>query len=239
MKKTSQLILNLFVLILMVLNPLSSFASSTVQAQTISDAKTAATVDITANKVWQGGPKEKPELWFLLMRENADKELEPVPSILPKQITEPENTVTWYGLPKYYPNGTEIVYKVHEGIWDALKEKFHEGAPEGYTPTQSQDGLTLYNVFNKQEIITPIETTPPLFEPIKKTETPIVTPEPTEPTSTAEPTEPTSTAEPTEPAETAEPTKPTVTATPTEPAVTPEPTKPTEIPQPKQPSLIP
>lgn len=71
MKKSLQLLLNLFVLVLLILNPLSSFASTAVYAQTISDAKSAATVDITAGKVWDGGPEEKPELWFMLMREGA------------------------------------------------------------------------------------------------------------------------------------------------------------------------
>lgn len=222
MKKSLQLLLNLFVLVLLILNPLSSFASTAVYAQTISDAKSAATVDITAGKVWDGGPEEKPELWFMLMREGAGG-LEEVPGILPKPITATQRIVSWFGLPKYNAAGAEIIYKVREGIWDPIEEKFEQGIPEGYRAVYSLDELTIRNIFIEDEIQPPVETPPPAFEPvIKETETPVTTPEPTE-----EPTDPVE--EPMDPVE--EPTDPTEEpADPTEPidlpVITPEPDDP-------------
>ncbi len=216
MKKSRQIILNLFVLILMLLNPLSSFASTTVRAQSISDAKSVATVDITAGKIWEGGPDEKPELWFMLMREGAGG-LEKVPGILPKQITATQRTVSWFGLPKYDADGVEISYKVREGIWNPIEEKFEQGIPEGYRAVYSLDELTIRNIFIEDEVQPPVETPPPAFEPIiKEIETPVPPAVPTE-----EPTDPVE--EPIDPTEepTTDPLEPIEL-----PVITPEPYKP-------------
>ncbi len=174
MRKSRQIVLNLIVLILMVLNPLSSFSSTAVYAQSISDSNSAATVDVIARKLWQGGPEEKPELWFRLMFEEGE-DLEVVPGVLPKEITDTENEVTWFSLPKYNAEGTEIIYKVQEGIWDYLEEEFEEGVPEGYRARYSFDGLTIRNIFIEDEV------QPPALDPvIRETEIPVTTPEPPE-----------------------------------------------------------
>jgi len=196
MRKTSQIVLNILVLILMVLNPLSSYSNLAVQAQSISDSNSATTVDIIARKFWEGGPDEKPELWFRLMFEDNDELLE-VPGVLPKQITDSESIVTWYTLPKYNADGTEIIYRVQEGIWDPLEEEFEAGIPEGYLAISSFDGLTIRNIFIEDENQPPADTTPPAIEP-KETEPPLSTPEP--PEEPAEPIElPVITPEPEEP----------------------------------------
>ena len=59
MKKYRQTILNLFILVLLVLNPLASFAPRAVEAQSIGNEK-SSTMDVTASHFWQGGPAEKP-----------------------------------------------------------------------------------------------------------------------------------------------------------------------------------
>lgn len=86
MKKSKALLLNIFMLIIMVISPLASFAPVPTHAQMIGSEKNDTLIDITAKKNWQGGPEEKPELWFQLMQANG-KELEPVPGLLPLEIT--------------------------------------------------------------------------------------------------------------------------------------------------------
>ena len=178
MKKSRQIILNLIVLILMVLNPLSSYSNAAVQAQSISDSKSIATVDVIARIIWEGGPELKPELWLRLMRQDGDM-LEEVPGILPKQITVAESTASWFGLPKYNADGHEFIYMIQQGIWDAYRDEFKAGIPEGYLAVSSFDGLTIRNIYMAHESQPPADTTPPAIEP-KETEPPVTDPEPIE-----------------------------------------------------------
>lgn len=180
MNKSSRLIINVLILILLLLNPLSSFAATAVEAQSIGSEKTLATVDITANIKWQGGPEQKPDLWLLLNRE-IDGSVKEVPGILPKQVSKATGPVTWYGLPKYASDGTEIDYSVSQGLWDAIRQKFTEIEPQGYQAFLSPDGLIITNIYIEREIILPVETDEPVLEPVvEETEPPASTPEPPE-----------------------------------------------------------
>ena len=114
MKSYRQTLINILVLVLLILNPLLGFVTSSVEAQFISNEK-SATIDIHAKKVWKGGPEQKPDLWFLLMYEK-DGVRTPVTDVLPKKITKANTEVIWYGMPKYDQEEKEIVYSVNEGI---------------------------------------------------------------------------------------------------------------------------
>ena len=234
MKRTFKLVLNLFMLLLLILNPLSDLSRTAVIAhviaQSISDSKASATVDVTATKYWQGGPEEKPELWFLLMR-HTDGDVERVPGVLPKLINQNATPVTWFELPKYYPNGDEIEYFVQEGVWDAIYQEFKEGVPEGYKAVKSLDGLTIWNVF-EEELLPPEDPEEPVFEPIiigpepiddptDPVDLPIEGPDPEAPrVEVPEPVDPIK-----DPVETPEPVDPVM-----DPVETPEPDNPIEDP---------
>ena len=201
MNKSSRLIINVLVLMLLLLNPLSSFAATAVEAQSIGSEKSLATVDLTANIKWQGGPEQKPTLWLLLNRK-IDGNVEEVPGILPKEVSSVTGPVTWYGLPKYASSGTEIDYRVSQGIWDAIRQKFTEIEPQGYQAFLSPNGLTITNIYIEREIILPVETDEPVLEPvIKETEPPASTPEPPEDLSepVEQPEEPIDLEDPIEP----------------------------------------
>ncbi len=201
MNKSSRLIINVLVLILLLLNPLSSFAATAVEAQSIGSEKSLATVDLTANIKWQGGPEQKPTLWLLLNRK-IDGNVEEVPGILPKEVSSVTGPVTWYGLPKYASSGTEIDYRVSQGIWDAIRQRFTEIEPQGYQAFLSPDGLIITNIYIEREIILPVETDEPVLEPvIKETEPPASTPEPPEDLSepVEQPEEPIDLEDPIEP----------------------------------------
>jgi len=236
MKSYRQTLINILVLVLLILNPLLGFVTSSVEAQFISNEK-SATIDIHAKKVWKGGPEQKPDLWFLLMHEK-DGVRTPVTDVLPKKITKANTEVIWYGMPKYDQEEKEIVYSVNEGIWDELHLKFTEQVPQGYVASKSFDGLTIWNTFIKEEtppdptigpILQPIKTEIPPTETAEPTEPPVITPDPTGPVlATPKPTDP--------PVETPKPTDPPVeTPKPTDPPVeTPDPTEPpVETPLPK------
>ena len=224
MKRISQIALNLFVLILMVLNPLSSYGGRYAIAQSISDMKSDDTVDIIASKIWEGGPDVKPDIWFMLMRQNGAA-LEEVPGIMPKKITNGQSVANWTGLPKYNADGSEIVYTVREGFYNPLSGAFIQGAPQGYQAAYGLGGFVITNTYIGDDLEPPVEPEEPIDPTEKPVETVVPTEEPADPIEpTAMPTE--ETVAPTEPVfETPDPVEPTEP-----PAETPDPVKPTEPP---------
>lgn len=89
-------------------------------------------IDVTATKVWVGGPSPRPTVSFQLYRNISGGEMMPVgdPKDLPDGITE----VTWEDMPKTDPVGNMYTYTVKE-----------IGVPENYEKVES--GLTVTNTY--------------------------------------------------------------------------------------------
>ncbi|SFE54742.1 Cna B-type domain-containing protein [Peptostreptococcus sp. D1] len=110
---------------------------------------TKESTDITAIKRWEGGPSEKPTIWFKLYRKvEGETEVKPVEKIAEEALLDGKASVTWKSLPKTDDNGKEYIYSVKEG---ELKEgEFIEKAPDNYIKTEN--GLTVTNKYYSPKI---------------------------------------------------------------------------------------
>ncbi|MGT2754554.1 Cna B-type domain-containing protein [Streptococcus ovis] len=104
--------------------------------------------DITATKKWEGGPSEKPTVWFKLYRNIEGEEAKPVEGLFEQPLHNGDTSVTWRGLPKTNDEGKEYIYSVKEG---ELKDGvFTEKAPKNYIKTEN--GLTVTNKYCSPKI---------------------------------------------------------------------------------------
>ena len=116
------------------------------QSVTITN-KQSENMSVTATKTWEGGPAEKPDIWFQLIRVNDDNTETKVGD--PRQVVD--NFVTWNQadeglaelLLRYDENGQEYSYKVQEV--DAAGNDF---TPENYTKVET--GLNVTNTYSKK-----------------------------------------------------------------------------------------
>jgi pilin isopeptide linkage protein len=97
---------------------------------------------VTANKVWQGGPSDRPDVWFKLYRNIEDGPVEEVPAAEAPIKHLPNGTfdATWTDLLKEDINANPYYYSVREV--DASGADF---VPEGYEKTEN--GLTVTNKY--------------------------------------------------------------------------------------------
>ncbi|WP_051317733.1 Cna B-type domain-containing protein [Atopobium sp. oral taxon 810] len=109
--------------------------------------KQTENMSVTATKTWEGGPTEKPDIWFQLIRVNPDDTETKIGN--PKKVEG--SSVTWdqadQGLAelllRYDANGQEYSYKVQEV--DAAGNDF---TPENYTKVET--GLNVTNTYSKK-----------------------------------------------------------------------------------------
>jgi LPXTG-motif cell wall-anchored protein len=99
---------------------------------TVTNTYVPPTGDITANKVWVGGPSPKPTITFQLYRSVLGAAAIPVEA--PKDLVNGVLQVTWNSLPLADGNGNPYTYTVRE-----------VGTPTNYTKNES--GLTVTNTY--------------------------------------------------------------------------------------------
>ncbi|MDD3931866.1 MAG: FctA domain-containing protein, partial [Eubacteriales bacterium] len=98
--------------------------------------------DITATKIWQGGPTPYPEAWFRLFRSVGGGTPVAAEDAKDKKIRgSAPFTVTWEDMPQYSPEGNSYVYSVKEYIQGDTG--LEHGTPAGYFKTE--EGLTVTN----------------------------------------------------------------------------------------------
>lgn len=85
---------------------------------------------ITATKVWQGGPADRPDITFELYADDQ-------PTGITKVLTSGEKTTTFENMPIYTQTGEVITYRVEE-----------VSLPKHYQATYSDDGLTVTNTYD-------------------------------------------------------------------------------------------
>lgn len=130
-------------------------------ALTITNHFIVEKIDITAHKIWDGGPSVKPTITFGLVRDGIEMGIT-------VDLVNGEETAVFEDLPKTDPNGKDYVYTIKE-----------LDVPKGYVAVYSEDGLTVTNYYDKPVIVDPHEPK----EPTKPTK-------PVEPTKPVKPTKP-------------------------------------------------
>ncbi|SYZ79033.1 SpaH/EbpB family LPXTG-anchored major pilin [Trichococcus shcherbakoviae] len=118
-------------------------------------------ISVTADKVWNGGPQQKPDVWLKLYRQaGIAGTVEPVPitEAAIKHLTGgvvggsplPEVEVSWDNVTKYDGAGTEYIYLVKE-----VDSSGNDYVPPGYTKEES--GLTVTNTFKPSLVLTKVD----------------------------------------------------------------------------------
>jgi LPXTG-motif cell wall-anchored protein len=106
-------------------------------------------VTATANKVWNGGPANKPETWFKLYRQPSNGgsvEEVPISEAPIKHITNGVTSITWNNLTKYNPSGIPYIFSVKE-----VNSTGEDYTPNGYD--KIENGLTVTNIYKPSIII--------------------------------------------------------------------------------------
>lgn len=93
--------------------------------------------DVTATKVWSGGPSSRPTIWFELHRQIEGGELEKA-DVEIKELPSGTEEATWEDVDKTDENGNAYIYSVKE-----VDEDGNDFVPSGYR--KSEDGLTVTN----------------------------------------------------------------------------------------------
>ena len=118
-------------------------------------------ISVTADKVWNGGPQQKPDVWLKLFRQaGIAGTVEPVPitEAAIKHLTGgivggsplPVVEVTWDNVTKYDGAGTEYIYLVKE-----VDSSGNDYVPPGYT--KEETGLTVTNTFKPSLVLTKVD----------------------------------------------------------------------------------
>ena len=96
-------------------------------------------ISLTAEKIWQGGPADKPDIWLQLYQQAPGK-----PGVAmgsePVKLSNGETSYTWHDLPKWACLFKPYIYFVKEV--DAKGDDF---TPENYA--KLEDGLTVSNIY--------------------------------------------------------------------------------------------
>ncbi|HFD1718371.1 TPA: SpaA isopeptide-forming pilin-related protein, partial [Enterococcus faecium] len=96
-------------------------------------------INITAQKMWDGGESPRPTIYFKLFRKIIEKnQLEEVKEVALGKLEDGNYSFTWNSLPKYDNFGNEYQYSVKE-----VDENGNDFVPEGYS--KIEDGLTVTN----------------------------------------------------------------------------------------------
>lgn len=98
-------------------------------------------IDITATKVWQNGPEQKPTIWFKLYRQIGSGEATAVPGAGIKELANGATAAVWTDRDKTNIDGDDYTYSVKE-----VDEFGMDYEPPYYTKTES--GLTVTNTYS-------------------------------------------------------------------------------------------
>lgn len=95
--------------------------------------------NITATKLWQGGPKDRPSVTLQLYQQLVweDESEPPIPHGPPVTLSNGQTEYTWENLHRGYNEYTIYKYTVKE-----------VDVPEGYTASYADDGLTVTNTYD-------------------------------------------------------------------------------------------
>ncbi len=114
-------------------------------ALTVKNTYVSPNTDITATKIWEGGTKVKPTIWFKLYRNIEGGNSEEVSGIAIQKLENGTDKVTWKGLPETDTKGNKYIYTVKEVDADG---KDYE--PKNYK--KSEEGLKVTNKFTSPKI---------------------------------------------------------------------------------------
>lgn len=95
--------------------------------------------DITATKVWQGGPSPRPSVWLKLYRAIPGGEPKPV-DVAPIELVDGKTSATWAKQPRWANLLVPYCYSVKE-----VDVEGNDFAPEGYEKTEQ--GLCVTNTY--------------------------------------------------------------------------------------------
>ena len=96
--------------------------------------------EATATKSWDGGPSQRPTVWFKLYRKVADEAEVAVPGANILELKDGTTSVTWTDLTVQNPNGVVYTYFVKEVDADG-----NDFTPENYE--KAEVGLTVTNTY--------------------------------------------------------------------------------------------
>ncbi len=109
---------------------------------TVTNTYVLQTIDVTAYKIWEGGPEPRPTVWFQLFRTEGHT-LAKVGQ--PQKLEDGTTEVVWPSLAEYSQGGVPFTYWVHE-----VNAEGHYYPPPGYE--KQEDGLTVTNTYVKETI---------------------------------------------------------------------------------------
>lgn len=137
---------------------------------------------ITARKIWDGGPDEKPNIWFKIYRNFKDdtvEEAEEVPFTEVKLLENGQTSTTWENLQALGVKNNRIVrYEF------SVKEVNESG--EAFTPAnyvKKENGLEIINTYTTDTTTVPPNTTDTTVVPSNSTDTTTVPPNTTSTTT--------------------------------------------------------
>lgn len=107
--------------------------SSVVDGFVVTNTYIVPTIDVTATKKWEGGPKEKPVIQLQLYRDGK--------AFGDAVQLDGVTTYTWKDLAKTDADGKVFAYTIKE-----------TDVPNGYKATYSEDGLIVTNTWTKEEL---------------------------------------------------------------------------------------
>lgn len=118
-------------------------------SQTVTNTYTPDTIQVTAKKVWEGGPEVKPGFEFQLYREPVEEETERVAVGAPVAMLT-KSSHTW-DVPERSAKGTLYTYYVEEST-----------PPVNYKPSylvveEVEDKLTIVNTFDPAPLTIPVQ----------------------------------------------------------------------------------
>lgn len=102
---------------------------------TVTNTYQSPLINVTVNKVWEGGPATKPAIHLQLLRDGEVME-----GYL-QTVVSPNTTYTWNNLPKTDNLGQDYVYTVEE-----------VSSPLNYSVSYGSDGLTVTNTYVSPKI---------------------------------------------------------------------------------------
>ena len=124
---------------------------------TVTNTFTSDKGTVSASKVWNGGPSNRPTVWFKLYRSYNGSGPEEVPGAEIKELRDGTSYVEWTDIELFYSQDQAFTFSVVEGVLNA-DGSFTPGPPEGYTHTV-KDGLIVTNTYTiPKENITATKT---------------------------------------------------------------------------------
>ncbi|ETD04220.1 hypothetical protein N568_0109120 [Lactococcus garvieae TRF1] len=101
------------------------------------------TEDITANKIWNGGPDSKPTIYFKLFRKVDGSEKEEVPHSEIKKLINGQTETMWSNVEQYDDYGNAYSFSVEE-----VNKNGQNDVPTNYT--KKEEGTTVTNTYTPE-----------------------------------------------------------------------------------------